>query len=102
MGHYRQYGGLPSLEALAQNGHRLLPATDAVNYYLERARNRAVGNVLQANHPEFVRATGQGNANAAITSLRTMLASSSAYLPDGDIVSLVDAVAMVREDYAMA
>lgn len=102
MSHYRQYGGLPSLDALAQNGFRLIPAQDSVAYYLHRVRNRAVGNVLQANHPEFVRAMGQGNSEAALETLRTMLASSTPFSAGSQVVPIVDAAESVITDYELA
>lgn len=100
--HYRRYGDLPTIEALRDNGFPLIPAGDTVEYYAERTRDRAIGRVLQDQHPQFIEAMRGGNVEAAGLILETMIASYRHYSNQNDTVHLRGAVEQAVDDFQLA
>lgn len=99
---YRQHGQIPSLEVLADNGIRLIPASDPVSYYIDRCRQRAIGNVLQAEHPNFVHAFGRRDIEQARVAIERMRLAYSTYRERENVVSIHEARDLVAEDYQLA
>lgn len=94
--HLRKYGQLPSIKATAANGFALPQANDALPYYLERIRDRAIFNLvvegqkslneaLRANDIESVRQHYR-NMNAAILGVH----NPNEYIPLSALASMVE------------
>ncbi|ACL60239.1 helicase DnaB [Methylobacterium nodulans] len=100
--HYRAYGQRPTPEVCRENGHRLVPATEPVDYYLTRVKNRAIGRAWQAAHPSFAQAMAQANVEQGVQVLTQMVREANRFNTTSAVISLADAAQMVREDYDVA
>jgi replicative DNA helicase len=97
--HYRRHGGLPSQEALLENGIRLPSASENPTYYLERARNRAIFNVIAAEQPTLAQAMQSRDMGHAGEVLRRMTYAVGRFESEEDTATLTETVQTVLEQY---
>lgn len=100
--HYWRFGQIPTLEVLTENGFRPMLASGDVDYHIERARRRAVGNALVAEHPALAEAIRRADEDGSIAALDRMREATRMFRTRNDVVTAIDAAELVREDYQMA
>jgi len=102
-GFYRRYGQLPTAEAAVENGLRFMPAPQPVPYYFDRVAKRNIGSAWTEKHKELVAALGRADVPAGQAVLEEMVRIGRRFQPQNNtVVSLVDAMELVREDYQAA
>lgn len=100
--HYRRHGQLPSVEALVENGFVLPRSTEPPSYYLDRARNRAIFNTINAQNSDLGEAMRDRDMARAVEILRATTYSVNRYEAVNDIAALHEVATSVMEDYEIA
>lgn len=100
--HVAQYGGLPSMAVLNENGLNLPQATSTVEYHLQRLSDRAVYSSYASRQPALHAALTQNDmasVRAIINELHQSVQSASAHR---DTFTLEEASAQAWEEYLAA
>ena len=87
---FRQYDNLPSLTTLRENGFRLEEPREDFEYYLNRARQRAVFNAMREKHGDFTDAMRENNSTVALRVLEEMVADARAVRSPEEYTNLVE------------
>lgn len=102
--HHRTYGGLPSLEALHDNGYNLTMVRDneTADYYRDRMRTRFVVTTARDSIQDFNQAVTQGNAETLrgiVENLNTTIRRTSV---ESSVMTIAEAIERVTANYEAA
>lgn len=96
---HHRYGALPSVAVAAQQGFVLPAAEGPIAYFIDRVRDRAVYNIVSENIPAFQEAIASRNIQALREILATMNRDAGALNARSEVMTAIDAAAMVLADY---
>lgn len=102
MSFYRRYGGMPTLQNMAQAGHLLTPAMGPTLYMLDRCVQRAIYNSVRDTLPSFQIAFQQQNIPELQRTLGRMALAANDFTAGSDVQSLHEAALRVMESHAEA
>lgn len=100
--HSKRFGQLPSLETANANGHLLPEASEAVPYYLQRIRDRAIYNIINERQARFAEAMACQNMTDAIGVLKEMLVTAQTVKNPDEYITLATLGHRVMDDYLAA
>jgi hypothetical protein len=95
-----QYGQLPTMEVLIEQGIRLTPTTGTLEYHLDRLRDRAAYNGVMPHHEEFLGAIQRHDMPTALAALDRMRAAGEVACEQPQAVPNADAVQRIMEKHS--
>lgn len=99
---YSNYGALPSIEIMRENGHMLPAAPGPLHYFLQRLRDRAIFATMQAALPEIQQAMQTRNVEEAVALWSAANADMRFFSGGEDTVPIIGLMREVMEQHAQA
>lgn len=96
--YHTRHGGLPTVEVMEENGHRLTPAKGNFGYHLERVERRMIYNTIQRNHRPLVDAMQARDMDAAVDALNAMQAEVARVREQRTVTTNPEVLARMEEE----